>query len=249
MQGIPTNSDCPDCAVLCSHFFGPYWDGSMLLTQLHHAQRGHHILVQRLTGKQPPQKLLFVLADGRTTEYATVLYSSFLGCDDVRKKFTPQHTSSPPSSVPQTNLINPSLVLQTNLINPSLVPQTAPNLESTQQCPATLLTDSGLAAPAEHDRPLEAGNENQDDNQVRAEHAPSEARKRTDISMAELSQYFHLTIAEAGKALNLSGTSLKKICRKHGLERWPHRKVKSVNNKVSKNGSQNPVCEAMAQAI
>eukprot|EP00967_Tisochrysis_lutea_P028154 scaffold32741_cov16-Tisochrysis_lutea.AAC.3 len=31
-----------------------------------------------------------------------------------------------------------------------------------------LLTDSGLAAPAEHDRPLEAGNENQDDNQVRA---------------------------------------------------------------------------------
>lgn len=43
--------------------------------------------------------------------------------------------------------------------------------------------------------------------------------------MDVISQFFHLPIVEASKALKIGTTSLKKICRKHGLARWPHRKV------------------------
>jgi len=58
-----------------------------------------------------------------------------------------------------------------------------------------------------------------------AEEEENEKRKKTDIGLETLSQYFHLTQAEACKALGLGGTSLKKVCRRLGIERWPHRKV------------------------
>jgi hypothetical protein len=41
----------------------------------------------------------------------------------------------------------------------------------------------------------------------------------------ELAKYFHLPIAEAAKELGVCATVLKKICRKNGISRWPHRKV------------------------
>ena len=43
--------------------------------------------------------------------------------------------------------------------------------------------------------------------------------------MELLSRFFHMPINEASKVLGICSTSLKKICRKHGLVRWPHRKV------------------------
>lgn len=45
------------------------------------------------------------------------------------------------------------------------------------------------------------------------------------LSFRLLSQYFHLPIDAASKELNVCPTVLKKICRLHGLPRWPHRKV------------------------
>jgi len=56
--------------------------------------------------------------------------------------------------------------------------------------------------------------------------APCRSRRKKEIDLETLSQYFHMTIQDASKALDISGTSLKKICRKYGLERWPHRKVR-----------------------
>lgn len=44
-------------------------------------------------------------------------------------------------------------------------------------------------------------------------------------SIQELAKYFHLPINVAGSRLGICPTVLKKICRKHGLSRWPHRKV------------------------
>ncbi|KAF5835368.1 RWP-RK domain-containing protein [Dunaliella salina] len=231
MQG--GGAECPDCVVVCTHAFTSHIDEAELISQLHYVSGGHHILLQRVETGQPTYQFLFPLEDALTTEYATVLYSHFLGSEFMRKDFVLKQTPSPTT----------------------LVPPAPPNPESGQQCPATVLVDPGPAAPPDCGRPPEAdNNDNDHDDDDRAEHDPSETRKKTsmehdpsetrkktDISLQELSKYFHLTIAEASKALNLSGTSLKKICRKYGLERWPHRKVTSVNNKMARAiGPQHP---------
>jgi hypothetical protein len=55
--------------------------------------------------------------------------------------------------------------------------------------------------------------------------------KKGGTSILHLAQYFHYPINEAAKLLDICPTVLKKICRKHGLRRWPHRKV-SVHSKA-----------------
>ncbi|XP_073116423.1 uncharacterized protein [Elaeis guineensis] len=50
-------------------------------------------------------------------------------------------------------------------------------------------------------------------------------RERTgSMQLRDLIDYFHLPIADAAKELGICTTALKKICRKHGMPRWPHRK-------------------------
>ena len=63
--------------------------------------------------------------------------------------------------------------------------------------------------------------------------------------MENLAKYFHLPINNAGKQLGICPTVLKKICRKHGIQRWPHRKVRRPNMhflplKVTKHGVFHP---------
>lgn len=51
-------------------------------------------------------------------------------------------------------------------------------------------------------------------------------RERTGkLTLGDLRNYFHLPIEEAAKRLRLCPTVVKKICRRYGLLRWPHRKV------------------------
>ena len=45
-------------------------------------------------------------------------------------------------------------------------------------------------------------------------------------SIQEIARFFHMPINQAGGRLGICPTVLKKICRKHGLSRWPHRKVR-----------------------
>jgi len=59
-------------------------------------------------------------------------------------------------------------------------------------------------------------------------------RPTKTISLEELKEYFSLPIAKAAEALSLSESSLKKICREHGVSRWPWRKIHSVENKIGK---------------
>eukprot|EP00741_Cyanophora_paradoxa_P023734 tig00021616_g22925.t1 len=58
--------------------------------------------------------------------------------------------------------------------------------------------------------------------------------KREEPSVDVLAQYFHLPINEAAKRLSMCCTSLKKLCRKHGIKRWPHRKIKSLDKAIAK---------------
>ena len=48
------------------------------------------------------------------------------------------------------------------------------------------------------------------------------------IDYAVLQQHFHLPISQVAKELGVCATVLKKLCRQHGIPRWPHRKVGCV---------------------
>jgi hypothetical protein len=64
-----------------------------------------------------------------------------------------------------------------------------------------------------------------------------------NISFDELSKYFHLPINQVAKELGVCATILKKICRRNGIPRWPHRKIKSLDKMIGNlnmNFSKNP---------
>lgn len=50
----------------------------------------------------------------------------------------------------------------------------------------------------------------------------------TTITFEQLTKYFHLPINDVAKELGICATMLKKICRKNGIPRWPHRKVRTI---------------------
>jgi len=54
------------------------------------------------------------------------------------------------------------------------------------------------------------------------------------LGVYEVAQHFHRPINEASKFLNICPTVLKKICRKAGLPRWPHRKLQSIHRELDK---------------
>jgi hypothetical protein len=54
------------------------------------------------------------------------------------------------------------------------------------------------------------------------------------ITLEELSTHFGLPEKMVAKKLGICLTSLKKLCRQHGIHRWPYRKLKSIEKKVEK---------------
>eukprot|EP01094_Clydonella_sp_ATCC50884_P019534 TRINITY_DN383_c0_g1_i1.p1 TRINITY_DN383_c0_g1~~TRINITY_DN383_c0_g1_i1.p1 ORF type:complete len:346 (-),score=158.15 TRINITY_DN383_c0_g1_i1:501-1538(-) len=70
-----------------------------------------------------------------------------------------------------------------------------------------------------------------------------------DLSMEDLSKYFHLPINDVAKELGVCATVLKKICRKKGIKRWPHRKIKSLNNMIADLERITPATESDRAAL
>jgi len=56
--------------------------------------------------------------------------------------------------------------------------------------------------------------------------------RMTDITLNELSRFFHMPITQASKELKVGLTVLKKRCREFGIPRWPHRKMKSLDSLI-----------------
>lgn len=54
------------------------------------------------------------------------------------------------------------------------------------------------------------------------------------LTLKEVGHYFHLPIEEAARRMKLCPTVLKKICRRDGMNRWPHRKVCAVQFSLSR---------------
>ena len=53
------------------------------------------------------------------------------------------------------------------------------------------------------------------------------------LTIEELSNYFHLPINEVSQELGVCTTVLKKLCRSNGISRWPHRKIKSIDGMIT----------------
>jgi hypothetical protein len=50
--------------------------------------------------------------------------------------------------------------------------------------------------------------------------------RKKAIELEQLRQYFDRPIHEAARKFDVCTTLLKKICRRHGIARWPHRKAR-----------------------
>ncbi|KAH6827010.1 hypothetical protein C2S53_016153 [Perilla frutescens var. hirtella] len=69
-------------------------------------------------------------------------------------------------------------------------------------------------------------------------------RERTrNLGLKDFVDYFDRPIEDAARKLNICPTVMKKICRKHGVLRWPYRKIKSIQRKISKS---NKILDATA---
>ncbi|CAB1098953.1 unnamed protein product [Ectocarpus sp. CCAP 1310/34] len=69
---------------------------------------------------------------------------------------------------------------------------------------------------------------------------PSKGNKRETlgdialrIPVTVMRPYFNYPLRTAAEAMNISVTTLKRLCRRHGVKRWPHRQISGINRAMA----------------
>jgi hypothetical protein len=62
--------------------------------------------------------------------------------------------------------------------------------------------------------------------------AMEDGQQKSDTPMSLISRYFHMRIEHAATRLRICPTVLKKICRRHGIHRWPYRQVNAIHRRL-----------------
>ncbi|KAM0968087.1 hypothetical protein ACFX13_016813 [Malus domestica] len=93
--------------------------------------------------------------------------------------------------------------------------------------------NSGRVREVEQQQPAEDQSHAAEDENERISLAAQ--RERTaSMTLDDLRDYFHLPIEKAARRLKVCPTVVKRICRRSGLNRWPSRKIRSINRQISR---------------
>ncbi|XP_066351463.1 uncharacterized protein [Miscanthus floridulus] len=59
-------------------------------------------------------------------------------------------------------------------------------------------------------------------------------RTISQLTMKDIANLMHMSKKDAAKEMNISVTSLKRLCRKNNTDRWPARKINSLDSQIKK---------------
>eukprot|EP00276_Gloeochaete_wittrockiana_P017787 CAMPEP_0184346330 /NCGR_PEP_ID=MMETSP1089-20130417/14600_1 /TAXON_ID=38269 ORGANISM="Gloeochaete wittrockiana, Strain SAG46.84" /NCGR_SAMPLE_ID=MMETSP1089 /ASSEMBLY_ACC=CAM_ASM_000445 /LENGTH=307 /DNA_ID=CAMNT_0026676953 /DNA_START=85 /DNA_END=1005 /DNA_ORIENTATION=+ len=57
---------------------------------------------------------------------------------------------------------------------------------------------------------------------------------KREVSPEHLATFYHLPLHEVAQRLGICTTALKKLCRRRGIERWPYRRLRSIQRVVQR---------------